>query len=59
MKTKEFGKKLSLNKKTISHLDNQEMNDVQGGTGTCVSMIYLSCSPTCDCTILSLCCAIT
>jgi hypothetical protein len=30
MKTKKISKKLSLNKKTIVHLNNTEMDDVQG-----------------------------
>lgn len=30
MRTKEISKKLSLNKKTIVHLNNDEMNAVQG-----------------------------
>ena len=51
MKQKMFDKKLSLNKKTIAHLDNGEMKEVYGGglapTGT-------SCTapndPSCLCT---------
>ena len=31
MKQKMFDKKLSLNKKTIAHLDNGEMKEVYGG----------------------------
>jgi hypothetical protein len=31
MKIKKFNKKLSLNKKTIANLSNDEMSDVQGG----------------------------
>ena len=34
MKKKEFKKKLSLNKKTISSLNNDEMNSVKGGVET-------------------------
>jgi hypothetical protein len=30
MKTKKIDKKLSLNKKTIVHLNNTEMDDIQG-----------------------------
>ncbi|MGD2085622.1 MAG: class I lanthipeptide [Candidatus Aminicenantes bacterium] len=31
MKAKKFRKKLSVNKQTIAHLSNFEMNDVPGG----------------------------
>ena len=31
MKTKQFNKKLSLNKKTVANLNNGDMNAVQGG----------------------------
>jgi natural product precursor len=31
MKTREFNKKLSLNKKTIVHLHTNEMGDIKGG----------------------------
>jgi hypothetical protein len=31
MKTKRFEKKLNINKKTISDLNNQSMNSVRGG----------------------------
>lgn len=31
MKTKKFSKKLSLNKRTVAHLDNREMGQVRGG----------------------------
>jgi natural product precursor len=31
MKTKKFEKKLSLNKKTIAHLNNGDMKSLQGG----------------------------
>ncbi len=58
MKTKQFDKKLVLNKKTVAHLNNGEMNGVQGGIDT----IY-STNPSCSCpqfcaTKLSNCCAI-
>ncbi len=45
MKTKQLGKKLTLNKNTISDLNDKEMNALQAGGGTmsCV----LTCSP-CD-----------
>lgn len=33
MKTKKFETKLTLNKKTISNLDSQQMNDLKGGIG--------------------------
>jgi hypothetical protein len=31
MKQKKFGKKLNLNKKTITHLDNEKMKGANGG----------------------------
>ncbi|MCU0288075.1 MAG: class I lanthipeptide [Acidobacteria bacterium] len=31
MKPKNFNKKLMLNKKTVAHLDNNEMNKAHGG----------------------------
>jgi len=31
MKTKNFSKKLSLNKRTVAHLDRNEMSRVNGG----------------------------
>jgi hypothetical protein len=34
MKTKKFNKKLRLNKKTVAHLINVNMNDIKGGNGT-------------------------
>jgi hypothetical protein len=45
MKAKNFEKKLVLNKKTISHLDNLELDSVRGGwtRNTC----YYTCEP-CD-----------
>ena len=32
MKTKKFNKKLTLGKKTIAHLKDKEMQEVNGGT---------------------------
>lgn len=40
MKTKNFKKKLALNKKTVANLNNKEMGIVIGGC----DMSYLSCS---------------
>jgi hypothetical protein len=34
MKTKKFSKKLSLNKKTIAHLNDAHMTEVKGGEDT-------------------------
>jgi natural product precursor len=31
MKTKSFGKKLALNKKTVANLENKEMQRIYGG----------------------------
>lgn len=33
MKTKKFNKTLALNKKTVAHLNNDNMNALNGGTG--------------------------
>jgi hypothetical protein len=38
MKTKRFGKKLVLNKKTIAHLENVRMNAVKGGIQVCITI---------------------
>jgi hypothetical protein len=44
MKPKRFGKKLVLNKKTIAHLKNVEMNAVKGGIPTCITLpVIISC----------------
>jgi hypothetical protein len=59
MKTKTFSKKLELNKKTISNLDNNEMDAVHGGTGetfagfTCNLTNCASVCPTCIPTIMT------
>ena len=46
MKTKKFNKRLTLNKKTVSDLNDKEMKDLHGGAGTFGSCAY-TCSP-CD-----------
>jgi natural product precursor len=46
MKTKKFNKKLSLNKKTIANLGNNELNYVLGGYPTDARI----CKPTTQCT---------
>jgi natural product precursor len=45
MKTKNFSVKLKLNKKTIAHLDNDEMKVFYGGrrTALCPSWIKTDC----------------
>ena len=43
MKTKSFSKKLTLNKKTIANLRNDEMNGVHGGLRPCTRI-----DPTCE-----------
>lgn len=60
MKTKKLNKKLSLNKKTVTTLDNRELDhqkagcgktDVQSGcprTYTCFITCYATCDPTCE-----------
>jgi hypothetical protein len=52
MKTKTFKKKLSLNKKTIAALSDQEKNEAKGGfitapRTTCVPLICISGQPSC------------
>jgi natural product precursor len=52
MKPKKFEKKLTLNKKTISALQNREMNEVHGGkTGgpTACYGTYCASTPYCIC----------
>ena len=34
MKVKKFNKSLTLNKRTVAHLDRVDMKDARGGTGT-------------------------
>ncbi len=45
MKVKDFNKKLSLNKKTIAHLEAEDMNQVKGGATrlTCLITLCLVC----------------
>lgn len=57
MKAKKFHRKLSLNKKTVAHLNNGQMDDVLGGankTTTTAPLCQFSCVDTCritcDCT---------
>jgi natural product precursor len=45
MKTKSFGKKLVLNKSTISNLDHSEMKGIKGGTVPS----WTWCWETCNC----------
>jgi len=60
MKTKNFVKKLVLNKKTIAHLEKDELTDVKGGTtpnslaAGCTTLAVpcgscLTCVNTCTC----------
>ena len=50
MKLKTFTKKLNLNKKTIAHLDNREMNVLRGGANTRPTKCPIhSCERTCTC----------
>jgi len=60
MKTKKFGEKLALNKKTIANLGNVQLGKVRGGesgfeTGCCFTISkMLGCIPgTCECTGLT------
>jgi len=43
MKTKNFSKKLTLSKKTISNLDQKEMKRIQGGTSWASCNKYTYC----------------
>lgn len=64
MKTKKMGKKLSLNKTTISTLANNQLNLVKGGQlifeseNMCLDTVYhtcvMSCSPN-NCTAQTIC----
>lgn len=49
MKTKAFEKKLTLNKKTIAHLDKGEMNDLRGGKTRPTKCPFHTCDRTCTC----------
>ncbi len=49
MKTKKIDKKLSLNKKTISNLGNNEMNSVHGGGTLDTLCCFPSCVSVCKC----------
>jgi hypothetical protein len=49
MKTKKIGKKLTLNKNTVAHLDNGELNAIRGGDGfTLVGLSCIQCPITTD-----------
>lgn len=56
MKTKELSKRLELNKRTIAHLNNNEMNAVNGGamTTTLLTACDTEC-PSVSCLITSCC----
>ena len=60
MKTKSFGKKLALNKKTVANLEQKEMQGIYGGA-TEKTICFSACVSDClFCDIrsrLSLCCA--
>jgi natural product precursor len=45
MTTRKFDKKLVLNKRTVSHLDNKEMKNLHGGAK--VTQRETLCPPTC------------
>jgi hypothetical protein len=49
MKTKKFGKKLVLNKKTVAHLGSGELNAAKGGVSgiSCPPFPQLPLPPTC------------
>lgn len=55
MKTKQFNKRLSLNKKTVVNLSNNELNNVQGGVFTLETVCRacntegIACRPTTRC----------
>lgn len=45
MKAKKIGKKLLLNKQTISHLERDQMKDIYGGESTPMSLCHTYCWP--------------
>jgi len=47
MKTKKFEKKLVLNKKTIAHLANGELNAAKGGDPGLETLQLITCRRTC------------
>ena len=52
MKKKQLKKRLTINKETVSHLNNMTMNDIRGGkiiTTNCpfIKTWYLSCFGSC------------
>lgn len=60
MKKKNLNQKLQLNKETIANLNNNEMNNVKGGTITQVETCgwkteCRTCNPTCNDTCQSAC----
>lgn len=56
MKAKKLNKKLVLNKKTISHLGDWEMNKVQGGkTQIPYDTCPLTCEPSCGISCRTVC----
>jgi hypothetical protein len=49
MKPREFNQKLSLNKKTISHLNSEEKSKIAGGlTPRCHTWGIISCGDDCN-----------
>ena len=48
MKKKTFMKKLSLNKVTVTNLENQAMDSVHGGIYTMWKTCWQTCEPRCD-----------
>lgn len=50
MKVKKFSKKLSLNKSTVTHLDESRMKDVKGGYEVKLTLEYCTLSCSCTCT---------
>jgi natural product precursor len=48
MKKESYSKKLSLNKATISNLDQSGMNQIKGGVDTVLSACITNYPPRCD-----------
>jgi len=46
MKKQKLSNKISLNKRTVSNLNNQEMDDLKGGSWSVISCLVRNCVPT-------------
>jgi natural product precursor len=48
MKTKTFSKKLTLNKQTVTNLEEQQLDKIKGGLDSIHASCFLSCAETCN-----------